>query len=112
MKDTNVRAIQNPEAVIENPQGQIMPLASDEKCIVVIACLFKDFPANRTGALDKIEGLELRLPKLFPVPGMTPFPHPEVPCVGITHLERQHMNVRSLLELRNHFAQFELGSEM
>src|SRR5947209_19589201 len=105
MENPNVGTVQNPEAMIEHSQSQIMSLASDEKRVVVVARLIEDFAADRASTLHKIECFELCLPEFRPVPRVAPFAHSDVATVGIAHLECQHVNVGPLLQLCHDFGQ-------
>src|SRR5215467_4506152 len=96
MKDANVGGVEDAEAVIQNPQRQVVSLAANEQRSIVVASLFEDFPANSASTFHKIEGVEFLLPKIFPVASVTPFPYPDVPGVGFAHLKRQDVDVGPL----------------
>src|SRR5215831_15233035 len=89
-----------------------MSLAANEKRSVVVASLLEDFAANCASALYKVERLEFRLSKIFPMARMAPFPYPDVSGIGFAHLKCQHMDVGTLCVFRDHFRQLEWRREV
>ena len=111
MSNAHVRRMQDAEALVEQPDNQIIAFSPIEKWFVVRVTNLEDLSAKSRGSLAKPPRLEFRFAEVSPVAWMAPFAQSKFSGVRVAYLKSEYLHFRMIAPCGHHLRKFKRGGE-
>src|SRR5712692_8882168 len=98
MPDAQLRAIEDPEPVIQEADGEVVTFHGVKQWLVVTPGDLEDLSPKGGRALAKPVSFEFGVAELAPVPGMAPLSHAKRARIRVANLKGEDMNIRMVVE--------------